>query len=87
MWGNPAVMTAMYICHWGVDYQLDDSCETYSVDEDFFIYSDFASQYGLSPTVPFPPNIPLKSTSSRHKFLHKTQEGALANIGHEKGKS
>ena len=37
-------------------------------------HSDFAFQNGLSPA-PFPPNIPLKSTSSRHKFLHKMQGG------------
>ena len=42
--------------------------------KNFSSHSDFASQYELSPA-PFPPNIPLKSTSSRHKFLHKMQEG------------
>ena len=42
--------------------------------KNFSSHSDFASQYELSPA-PFPPNIPLKSTSSRHKFLDKMQKG------------
>ena len=61
-------MTAMYICHRmaRVNHIL--------LKKNFSSHSDFASQYELSPA-PFPPNIPLKSTSSRHKFLHKMQEG------------
>ena len=76
--GNPALMTAMYICHWGVDYQ-DGSCESYSVGQENTPVSVFHILILLFkmdfPLRPFPQTFPWKALRAVTSFYTKCKEG------------